>query len=197
MTENLNDLPAEMKRRGITKGYFAAQLRRGMSPEEIIAAFPVPRHLDRVGSRRSRRRRVVAVYGGWVLVAALSRLLNSPDSIFPVIPVVPLASALGAFILLSRRTFLNREVLAGDSGLDERLVQNRNRAFRLAYQVFTPVALIAWPVTAVTMQTQSGNGPTATAFVIYSAAALLGPTLPAAIWAWREPDPVEAEPEPA
>jgi hypothetical protein len=197
MTEDLRDLSFEMKRRGITKGYFAAQLRRGMSPEEIIAAFPVPTHLDQVGTRRSRRRLVVAVYGGWLLVAALSRLLSSPDSILPVIPVVPLASALGAFILLSRRTFLNREVLAGDSGLDERLVQNRNRAFRLAYQVFTPVALIAWPVTAVTLQTQSGHGPTATAFVIYSAAALLGPTLPAAIWAWREPDPVEAEPETA
>ncbi len=197
MTENLNELSAEMKRRGITSRYFAAQLRRGMSPEEIIAAFPVPRHLDRVGSRRSRRRLVVAVYGGWVLVAALLRLLSSPDAIFPIIPVVPLVSALGVFILMSRRTFLNREVLAGDSGLDERLVQNRNRAFRLAYQVFTPVALIAWPVTAVTLQTQSGNGAAATAFVIYSAAALLGPTLPAAIWAWREPDPVEAEPETA
>ena len=194
MTENLKDLSAEMKRRGITPGYFAAQLRRGMSSEEIIAAFPVPRHLDRVGSRRSRRRLVVAIYGGWILVAVVSRLLASPDSIVPVIPVVPLASALGAFILLSRRTFLNREVLAGDVGLDERLVQNRNRAFRLAYQVFAPVALIAWPITAVIVQTQSSNRAAATAFVIYSAAALLGPTLPAAIWAWREPDPVEAEP---
>jgi hypothetical protein len=197
MTENLKDLSVEMKRRGITPGYFAAQLRRGLSPEEIIAAFPVPRHLDRVGSRRSRRRLVAAVYAGWALVAVLTRLLTSPDSIFPVIPVVPLGSALGTFILLSRRTFLSREVLAGDSGLDERLVQNRNRAFRLAYQVFAPVALIAWPATAVILQTQSGNRAAATAFVIYSAAALLGPTLPAAIWAWREPDPVEAEPETA
>jgi hypothetical protein len=197
MTENLKDLSAEMKRRGITRGYFAAQLRRGISPEEIIAAFPAPRNLDRVGSRRSRRRLVAAVYGGWVLVAVVSRLLTYPDSIFPVIPVVPVATAVGAFILLSRRTFLNREVLAGDSGLDERLVQNRNRAFRRAYQIFTPVALIAWPVTAVTLQTQPGNGVSATAFVIYSAAALLGPTLPAAIWAWREPDPVEAEPKTA
>ncbi|HEX9097428.1 MAG TPA: hypothetical protein VF990_15165 [Candidatus Dormibacteraeota bacterium] len=194
MTENLKELAAEMKRRGIPPRYFAAQLRRGLSAEQIMAAWPVPAHLDQVGKRRSRRRLVVAVYGGWVLVAILSKVLTPLDSILPVIPVVPLASALGALILLSRRTFLNREVLAGDSGLDERLVQNRNRAFRAAYQIFGPVALIAWPVTVVTLQTQPANAAAATAFVIYSGAALLGTTLPAAIWAWREPDPVDPEP---
>lgn len=197
MKENLKELAAEMRRRGIPPRYFAAQLRRGVPAEDIIAAWPVPTHLDRVGSRRSRRRMVVAIYGGWVLVALLSKVLNPPDSILPVIPVVPLASALGALILLSRRTFLNREVLAGDSGLDERLVQNRNHAFRLAYQLFAPVALIAWAVTTVTLQTQWGHGAVATAFVIYSAVALLGPTLPAAIWAWREPDPIDPEPQTA
>jgi uncharacterized membrane protein len=193
MTEDLKELSAEMKRRGIPPRYFAAQLQRGLSAQEIIAAWPVPTRLDRIGSRRSRRRLVVAVYGGWVLVALLSKLLTPQDSIFPVIPVVPLASAVGALILLSRRTFLNREVLAGDSGLDERLVQNRNRAFRAAFQVFSPVALIAWPVTVVTLQAQPGNAAAATAFLIYSGVALLGTTLPAAIWAWREPDPVEPE----
>jgi hypothetical protein len=197
MTENLKDLAAEMQRRGIPPRYFAAQLRRGLSAEEIIAAWPVPTHLDRVGSRRARRRLVVAIYGGWVLIAILSKLLTPPDSIFFVIPVVPLASSAGALILLSRRTFLNREVLAGDSGLDERLVENRNRAFRTAFQIFAPVALISWLVSAVTVQVQSGDQGIATAFVIYSGAALLGTTLPAAIWAWREPDPVEVEPETA
>jgi len=197
MTENLKELAAEMQRRGIPPRYFAAQLRRGVSAEAIIAAWPVPAHLDRVGSRRSRRRLIVVVYVGWMLVAILSKLLTPPDSILPVIPVVPLASSLGALILLSRRTFLSREVLAGDSGLDERLVQNRNLAFRTAFQIFLPVALIAWLVSAVTMQVQSGDQGMATAFVIYSGAALLGTTLPAAIWAWREPDPVDPDAETA
>jgi hypothetical protein len=193
MTENLAELAEEMRRRGIPPRYFAAQMRRGMSPQEIFAAWPSRPQFERIGTRRFRQSLVVGVYGGWLLVALIAKLATAHDSTFPVIPLVPLASSFGALILLSRKTFLNREVLAGDSGLDERLVQNRNRAFRVAFQVFAPTVLIAWAVTAVILWQQPGNQGVANAFLIYSGAALLGTTLPAAIWAWREPDPVEPE----
>jgi len=97
-------------------------------------------------------------------------------------------------ILSNRRTFLNREVLAGDLGLDERLVQNRNQAFRIAFQVFAPVALIGWIVSFLAIQLQGIERSLSNAFLIYLGVALLGTTLPTAIWIWREPDPAEPEP---
>ena len=117
MTEDLKNLAAEMRRRGIPPRYFAAQMRRGMSPLEIFAAWPRQTRLDRVGSRRSRRRLVVATYGGWMLVAVLSKLFTPPDSIFPIIPLVPLANAVAGLILLHRRTFLKARCSPGIQGL--------------------------------------------------------------------------------
>ncbi len=193
MTDDLKNLAAEMRRRDIPPRYFAPQRKRGVPAQDIIAAWPVQTHLDRIGSRRSRRRLVVAAYGGWLLIALLSKLFSSPDSILPVIPFVPLANGIAALILLHRRTFLNREVLAGDSGLDERLVQNRNRAFRVAFQVFAPVALIAWLLSVLAIQLQGTERGVSDEFLIYLGVALLGTTLPTVIWAWREPDPPEPE----
>jgi uncharacterized membrane protein len=186
MTDDLKNLAAEMRRRDIPPRYFAAQMKRGVPAQEIIAAWPVRPHVQRIGSRRSRRLLVIASYGGWLLVALLSKLLSSPGLHFPSFAL--LANAFAAAILLSRRTFLNRAVLAGDSGLDERLVQNRNQAFRLAFQVFVLVALAAWAV-SVTLVHQPSD-----ALLIYLGVALLGTTLPTVIWAWREPDPPEPEP---
>ncbi len=114
MTENLKELAAEVKRRGIPPRYFAAQLRRGVPAEDIIAAWPVQTHLDRIGSRRSRRLLVIATYGGWLLVALLSKPVSSPKLHFPVLGFVLLANAFATVILLHRRSFLNRSVLAGD-----------------------------------------------------------------------------------
>jgi hypothetical protein len=194
MTEDLKSLAFEMQRRGIPPRYFAAQMRRGMKPEEIFAAWPQQTHLDRVGSQHSRRRLVIAAYGGWLLVALLAKLLSSPDSAVVIIPLVGLANGVAALILLSRRSILNREVLAGDSGLDERLIQNRNQAFRIAFQVFAPIALIAWAVTVLAIRLPGASHSSSDALLIYLGVALLGTTLPAAIWIWREPDPAEPEP---
>ncbi len=191
MTDDLENLAGEMRRRNIPPRYFAAQLKRGVPAQDIIAAWPVqprPPRLDRIGSRLWRRRLVIATYGGWLLVALLSKLLGAGDQRFLIFPPILLANGLAALILLNRRTFLNREVLAGDSGLDERLVQNRNQAFRLAFQVFVLVALAAWAV-SVTLVHQPSD-----ALLIYLGVALLGTTLPTVIWAWREPDPPEPEP---
>jgi hypothetical protein len=187
MTDDLKNLAAEMRRRGIPPRYFAAQMKRGVPAQEIIAAWPRQTHLDQIGSRRSRRLLVAATYGGWLLVAVLSKPLSSPRLHFPVFVIVLLANAFATVILLNRRTFLNREVLAGDSGLDERLVQNRNQAFRVAFQVFVLVALAAWAV-SVTLVHQPSD-----ALLIYLGVALLGTTLPTAIWVWREPDPAEVD----
>jgi uncharacterized membrane protein len=188
MTDDLKNLAAEMRRRRVPPRYFAAQAKRGLSPQEIFAAWPVQTHVDRIGSRRSRRLLVIATYGGWLLVALLTKPLSSPRLHFPVVAFVLLANAFATVILLNRRTFPNREVLAGDSGLDERLVQSRNHAFRVAFQVFALVALAAWAV-SVTLVHQPGD-----ALLIYLGAALLAATLPTVIWAWREPDPPEPEP---
>ncbi len=188
MTENLKELAAEVKRRGIPPRYFAAQLRRGVPAEDIIAAWPVQTHLDRIGSRRSRRLLVIATYGGWLLVALLSKPVSSPKLHFPVLGFVLLANAFATVILLHRRSFLNRSVLAGDSGLDERLIQNRNKAFRVAFQVFALIALAAW-AGSVTLVHQPTD-----ALLIYLGVALLAVTLPTVIWAWSEPDPTEPEP---
>jgi uncharacterized membrane protein len=191
MTEDLKNLAFEMQRRGIPPRYFAAQRRRGMSSEEIIAAWPVQTRVDRIGSRRSRRLSVVGAYGGWLLAAVLSRLFSPPDSL-SVIALVLLANAIALLVFLNHRTYLNREVLAGDSGLDERLVQNRNHAFRVAYQVFALVVLLAWATSAVLER--RGTLGLRDASLIYQGVALLGFTLPAAVWLWREPDPAEPEP---
>jgi len=191
MTDDLKNLAAEMRRRNIPPRYFAAQRKRGVPAQDIIAAWPVqPRQprLDRIGSRRSRRRLVVATYGGWLLIALLVKLLSPAESHWIVVMPVLLANSFATLIWLNRRTFLNREVLAGDSGLDERLVQNRNRAFRLAFQIFALVALLAWAV-SVTLVRGSND-----ALLIYLGVALIATTLPTVIWAWREPDPPEPEP---
>jgi hypothetical protein len=162
--------------------------------------FRVPRS-SRVGSRRFRRRLVVATYGGWLLIALTARLisLTGPGSTkpFAVIFTALIANSIVSLVWLNRRTYLNREVLTGDAGLDERLVQNRNQAFRRAYQLFAMTAMIAWPFSWVAIGLQPGNDGYIDAFLIYSAVAVLGVTLPTAIWAWREPDPAEPDPLPA
>ena len=72
MTDDLKNLAGEMRRRNIPPRYVAAQLKRGVPAQDIIAAWPVRPHLDRIGSRQWRRRLLIATYGGWLLVALLS-----------------------------------------------------------------------------------------------------------------------------
>lgn len=194
MTENLAELAAEMKRRGIPPRYFAAQMRRGVSPQEIFAGWPYRPPSERIGTRRFRRRLVVGTYGGWLLVTAILMLLSSTVTHFPLFAFVVFLNAIVMVIWLWPRTFINREARASDAGLDERLVQNRNLAFRTSYQVFAAVALLAWPLSLALVWFRDGAQGWANALVIYAGASLLATTLPIAIWAWREPDPPEPEP---
>jgi uncharacterized membrane protein len=201
MTQNFEDLWApELKRKGIPTKYFAAQMRRGMSPESIVAAFPERRLSTRVGSRRFRRRLLVGIYAGWLLVAAYVKVASSasPGSSQPF-GVLLLANAMFQaiwFVWLGQRTYVNAPQVA-DSDLDERLVQVKNQAFRRAFQVFVPVALIGWVVSLLAVTSQPNHDGLINSQILFFGVALLATTLPTAIVAWREPDPKPDEDESA
>ena len=155
------------------------------------------RRSERVGSRRFRRALVVGTYGGWLLLAAIVRLLVAavppfPEGLFAILSFVP-----GFLIFIGGRTYLNREVLRGDEGLDERLVLNRNLAFRRAFQVFVYVVIIAWPLSGIVVGLEPGLQGWADAELIFTGTVLLAVTLPAAVWMWREPDPLTTPEEEA
>jgi hypothetical protein len=163
--------------------------RNEMSYQEIVDAWNRRPVSNRVGSRRFRRRLVVATYGGWLVVAVILRLTIWSSPNFGGLLVLVIMNSIVSAVWFGRKTYLNREVMETDAGLDERLVQNRNQAFRRAFQVFAPVALIAWLLSMVAMTLQPGDPGLRNAVLIFIGVALLGTTLPTAIVAWREPDP--------
>ena len=152
---------------------------------EKFPSHPLPVS-NRIGSRRFRRRLVAATYGGWVLVAVIVKLtiLTAP---FIGGTIIFLMTMIVLAVWLVHRTYINREVMATDVGLDERLVQNRNQAFRRAFQVFSLVVFIGWPVSLVVIAIEPGNQGYFDALLIYLGACVLATTLPTATWAWREP----------
>ena len=167
-----------------------AQPRRNeMSYQEIVDVWNRRPLSNRVGSRRFRRRLVVGTYGGWLVVAVIVMLISKTSDSFSWIFPVLIANSLVILVWLGRRTYLNREVLAGDAGLDERLVQNRNQAFRRAFQVFGVVVILAGPLSGVALAMQPGKQGIIDGTLIYFGITLLAVTLPTAIWAWSEPDP--------
>jgi uncharacterized membrane protein len=194
MTEDLENLALELRRRGIPPKYFAEQKRRGMSPQEIIAAWPPRPISNRVGSRRFRRRLVVATYAGWLLVAAIVKLMSLTQAHGETVLLLVLASGIIQAIWLSRRTIINTPKLA-DEELDERLVQIKNQAYRRAFQVFGPVAIVGWLVSWAAITLQPGDQGTINALILFCGVALLGGTLPTVIVAWREPDPLTGNEE--
>jgi hypothetical protein len=187
----------ELRLRGMTSDkILAEQKRRGMTKQQINEAwFPKAPISNRIGSRRSRRRLVLATYAAWLVVAALLLVTTDiyPQSLlaYEVFPVLLVANAAVLGVWFFRKTYISREVLSSDAGLDERLVQNRNFAFRRAFQIFSVLVLVAWPLSIGVMALQPGKPGYNGAYVIYFAVALLGTTLPTAIWAWREPDPID------
>ena len=186
----------ELRLRGMTSDkILAEQKRRGMSKEQINDAwYPKPPSYNRIGSRKFRRRLVLATYGGWFLIAAILVVssMTQPTPVRPALafPLLFIANAVVMGFWFARKTYISREVLSTDSGLDERLLQNRNQAFRRAFQIFAPLVLVAWPSTFVVMAAEPGERGYDIAFVIYFAVAILAATLPTALWAWREPDPL-------
>jgi hypothetical protein len=193
----------ELRLRGMPSDQILAeQKRRGMSRQEINDAwFPKPPTYNRIGSRNFRRRLVLATYGGWFLIAAIvvvsSMTLPTPITPALAFPLLFIANAVVMGVWFLRKTYISREVLSTDAGLDERLVQNRNQAFRRAFQIFAPLVLLAWPSSLAVMAAEPGERGYNIAFVIYFAVAILAATLPTALWAWREPDPLTTTEESA
>src|ERR1700681_3640935 len=113
---------------------------------EGIAAWQRRPLSSRVGSRRFRRRLVIATYAGWLAVAAIVKLIS-----FGPVPFIRLSLLMvGTNIIIQlmwvdRRTIINTPSLV-DAELDERLVQSRNGAFRTAFKVFALLVLIGWAV---------------------------------------------------
>lgn len=175
------------------KPTFAQMKDSGMLAQEVVDAWRRRPLSDRVGSRRFRRRLLIATYASWIVVAVIVKLLSFayPHS-FWLAWVLLAANLIIQGIWVGRRTIISTPNLA-DAELDERLVQTRNAAFRSAFKVFAPVALIGWIVSMVAIQVQPGNEGFLNAFLIYFGIALLATTLPTAIVAWQEPDPAETE----
>jgi uncharacterized membrane protein len=171
--------------------------RRGMSAQEVLDARRRRPLSNRVGSRRFRRRLVVGTYAGWLLIAAIMKLMTLTipgwsKSIFGAVFVLVAVNSMISLIWLNRRTYINTPALP-DSELDERLVQIRNQAFRTAFQIFVPVVIIAWALSVWTVLEQPNNLGITNALIFFYGAIVLGTTLPTAIIAWREPDPPETE----
>jgi hypothetical protein len=193
--ENLS--VAELKQRGVPPKQILAEMkRRGMKPQEIIDALrPKPPLSSRVGSRALRRRVVIAMYGSW-LVAALSVAMGVQaqgqwvSSGLELLGIAALATMSISVVWLGRRTYVNSPQVA-DRELDERLVQIKNQAYRTAYRLFTAFVVVAWPVSLLLAAIEPGGRGTARGLLIYFAVGLLVTTLPTAIVAWREPDPIE------
>lgn len=145
----------------------------------------------RVGSRLMRRRLMLGMYGGWVLVAAMVILWSARSpSWFLSMPLVVFASTVFQivwFVWLGR-TYVNAPRLA-DKELDERLLQVKNQAYRAAYLLFGPAAVIAWLLSLAALQLEPNDLGRAVATVLVFGVAMFGGTLPTAIVAWREPDP--------
>jgi uncharacterized membrane protein len=113
-----------------------------------------------------------------------------------VLAVGALATMTISVLWLGRRTYVNSPQLA-DRELDERLVQVKNQAYRTAFQIFSALVAIGWPLSLLILfNDPSGHGATR-AIVLLAGVGLLVTTLPTAVVAWREPDPDEPEPVPA
>jgi uncharacterized membrane protein len=201
MTDDFENLSvAELKRSGVPPKQILAEMkRRGMSRQEMLDALrPRPPISSRVGSRRLRRRVVVAMYGTWLLVALAVMLGVEAQGKWVtaglgVLAVGALVTMTVAVVWLGRRTYVNSPQVA-DRDLDERLVQIKNQAYRTAFQIFSAFVAVAWPVSLLILfNDPSGHGATR-ALVLVAGVGLLVTTLPTAIVAWHEPDPVEPEP---
>lgn len=145
----------------------------------------------RVGSRRMRRRVVVAMFGGWLVIAAIVLVwsLNS-RTWFSAMMLLVLTTSLFQLIwfVWLGRTYVNAPRLP-DAELDERLLQVKNQAYRRAYLIVAPVTVLAWILSLAALQWQPNDEGKIMAIALVVADGLVVGTLPTTIVAWQEPDP--------
>jgi hypothetical protein len=197
MTDDIQNLSvAELRQMGVPpKQILAETKRRGMSNKDFVAEWsPKPPISSRVGSRSLRRKVVMAMYGSYLLIALGMQLSFQASGRWMtaglgVLAVVAVAAATVANGWLGRRTYVNAPQLA-DPELDERLVQIKNQAYRSGYKIIAPLVLVAAPVAYFLLSIEPGGHGVSHAVLIYGFLALLVTTLPTAIVAWREPDPL-------
>jgi hypothetical protein len=173
---------------------WSARAKRGRAAyKEVEDAWNRRPLSNRVGSRRFRRRLVVATYAGWLVIVVMAKLgsLASSGGFWPMW-LVAMASLTVQGTWLVRRTYINAPQLK-DAELDERLVQVKNQAFRTAYRVFAVVAIIGLVLTYYALTTQPNYQGSFNSLVVLFGVGLLGGTLPTIILAWREPDPQTSE----
>jgi hypothetical protein len=145
----------------------------------------------RVGTRRMRRRVLVGIYGGWLLIVALVSFWSlNFRSWFPAMELVLIATVISeiVFFVWLGRTYINAPRLA-DKELDERLLQVKNQAYRRAYLVLAPLATSAWILSLAALQWQPNDQGRIIAIALLFAVAMVAGTLPTAVVAWQEPDP--------
>jgi hypothetical protein len=138
-----------------------------------------------------RRRVVAGMCGVWLVIAAIVLVWSfTSQGWFWAMELVMLATTLFQlvwFVWLGR-TYVNAPRLA-DAELDERLLQVKNQAYRRAYLVLAPVAVVVWLLSLFALQWQPNDHGKVMATVLVFAVALFAGTLPTAIVAWQEPDP--------
>jgi hypothetical protein len=160
----------------------------------VIAAWHRRPLSSRVGSRRFRRRLVIATYAAWLAMAAIVKLLSFGPLPFIWLSLLMVSTNIIIQLMwVERRTIINTPALV-DAELDERLVQSRNAAFRTAFKPFALAALIGWMLATAATQLQPNSQGYLNSLILFMGVAMLATTLPTAIVAWREPDPTEPEP---
>jgi hypothetical protein len=145
----------------------------------------------RVGSRRVRRRVVVAMYAGWLLIAAIVLVWSLNSRMwFSAMMLLVLTTSLVQLIwfVWLGRTYVNAPRLP-DAELDERLLQVKNQAYRRAYLIVAPVTVLAWILSLAALQWQPNDEGKIMAIALVVADGLVVGTLPTTIVAWQEPDP--------
>lgn len=150
-------------------------------------------------SRASRRRRVVALYGGYVPIVPIYAIARAAhDRTIALVGLAILSICFAAFCYgfytLMQRTFTNSANVE-DEALDERQLERRNRAVFVAFRTLSVVLAVAplWATIATTAERWTWlRDPSLIAFAAWSVF-LLGLTLPTALLAWNEPDPIPTD----
>jgi hypothetical protein len=148
-----------------------------------------------VSGRAARRGLVLSLYLGYALILTLFATREAlPSGWFaPLAFILLLVTALSYIgLYTSTRSVAD----ASDGQLDERERSVRDSAYRFAYQALSGTFLLSAFYTMVAMDGGSLWFPRTLneASAVFWGVFLLATTLPTAIIAWREPDPVDDDP---
>jgi hypothetical protein len=156
---------------------------------------------DSYGARAARRVAVVALYGGYAAAlpfgALALALLGTGNGVrvlgvaAGILTALSLLACAGGFASIMRLTLINAANIP-DAALDERWIARRNAAVVGAFRIVS-IALAAGALYTETALAFPGatwlREPQLVTWLVWLGA-LLGLTLPTALIAWTEPDPI-------